>query len=128
MPACGRSAALTFKETPMKRILLASAAVLVLAGPAFAQSTTITTGSAPAAQTITIAPEQRTKIKTYITERKVQPVTVKEKVAVGATLPADVELQTVPSDWGPQLSSFRYVYTDNHVALVEPSSRRVVQI
>jgi hypothetical protein len=111
----------------MKRILLASAAVLVLAGPAFAQ-TTITTGSAPAAQTITIAPEQRTKIKTYVTEKRVSPITVKEKIVVGATLPADVELQTVPADWGPQLTSYRYIYTDNHIALVEPSSRRVVQI
>jgi hypothetical protein len=112
----------------MKRIVLASAAVLVLAGPAFAQSTTITTGSAPAAQTITIAPEQRTKIKTYVTEKKVKPIAVKEKVTVGATLPSDVELLAVPADWGPQLTTYRYVYTDNHIALVEPSSRRVVQI
>jgi hypothetical protein len=112
----------------MKRILLTSAAFLVLAGPAFAQSTTITTGSAPAARTITIAPEQRTKIKTYVMEKKVQPVTVKEKVTIGATLPADVQLQAVPADWGTQLSTYRYVYTDNHIALVEPSSRRVVQI
>jgi hypothetical protein len=112
----------------MKRTLLASVAVVALALPALAQtSTTVTTGSAPAAS-ITIAPEQRTKIKTYVTEKKVKPVTVKEKVTVGATLPADVELQAVPADWGPQLSSYRYVYTDNHIALVEPSSRRVVQV
>jgi hypothetical protein len=111
----------------MKRTLLASVAVLALACPAFAQSTTITTGSAPAAS-VTIAPEQRTRIKTYVTEKKVKAITVKEKIAVGATLPADVELVAVPSDWGPELSSFRYVYTDNRIALVEPSSRRVVQI
>jgi hypothetical protein len=111
----------------MKRTLLAGVAVLVLGCPAFAQSTTVTTGSAPAAS-VTIAPEQRTKIKTYVTEKKVKPVTVKEKITVGATLPADVELQSVPADWGPELSSFRFVYSDNHIALVEPSSRRVVQV
>ncbi|HET7680873.1 MAG TPA: DUF1236 domain-containing protein [Xanthobacteraceae bacterium] len=111
----------------MKRTLLASVAVLALASPVFAQSTTITTGSAPAAS-VTIAPEQRTRIKTYVTEKKVKPVTVKEQITVGATLPADVELVAVPSDWGPELASYRYVYVDNRIALVEPSSRRVVQV
>jgi hypothetical protein len=111
----------------MKRSLLAAAAVVVLTSAAFAQSTTVTTGSAPAGAVV-IAPEQRTKIKTYVTEKKVKPIAVKEKITVGATLPADVELLAVPEDWGPQLTSFRYVYHDNHVALVEPSSRRVVQI
>jgi len=110
----------------MKRILLAGVASLVMASAAVAQ-TTVTTGSAPAAS-VTIAPEQRTKIKTYVTEKKVKPITVKEKISVGATLPADVELATVPADWGPELVKYRYVYSDNHVALVEPSSRKVVQI
>ena len=111
----------------MKRSLLAAAAVVVLTSSAFAQSTTVTTGSAPAAS-VTIAPEQRTKIKTYVTEKKVKPITVKEKITVGATLPADVELLAVPADWGPDVVKYRYVYWDNHVALVEPSSRKIVQI
>lgn len=113
----------------MKRSLLAAAAVIVLTSAAFAQSTTVTTttGSAPAAS-VTIAPEQRTKIKTYVTEKKVKPITLKEKITVGATLPADVELLAVPADWGPDVVKYRYVYWDDHVALVEPSSRRIVQI
>jgi hypothetical protein len=111
----------------MKRIIVASAMALVLATPAFAQSTTTTTGSAPAAS-VTIAPEQRTKIKTYVTEKQVKPITMREKLAVGATLPADVELAAVPADWGPQLTSYRFVYTGNNIAFVEPSSRRVVHI
>jgi len=113
----------------MKRTLLAGVTILALAGPAFAQSTTVTTGVAPSAgASVTIAPEQRTRIKQYVTEKKVKPVTVKERVSVGATLPADVELVDVPPDWGPELTRYRYVYSDNHVMLVEPSSRRVVQV
>ena len=113
----------------MKRTLLAGATFLALAGPAFAQSTTVTTGVAPSAgASVTIAPEQRTRIKQYVVEKKVKPITVKERVSVGATLPADVELVDVPSDWGPELTRYRYVYSDNHVMLVEPSSRRVVQV
>jgi hypothetical protein len=113
----------------MKRTMLAGAALLlVLGGPAFAQSTTVTTTAPTAGATVTIAPEQRTKIKQYVVEKKVKPVTVKEKIAVGATLPADVELATVPADWGPEVARYRYVYSDNRVALIEPSSRRVVSI
>ena len=110
----------------MKRSLLAAAAVAVLTTTAFAQ-TTVTTGSAPAA-TVTIAPEQRTMIKTYVTEHKVKPIAVKEKIVVGSTLPADVELLPVPSDWGPSVASYRYVYAGNQVVLVEPSSRKIVQV
>jgi Protein of unknown function (DUF1236) len=111
----------------MKRILLASVAVLTLAGPALSQ-TTVTTGVAPSGATVVIAPEQRTKIKQYVVERKVKPITVKERIAVGATLPADVELMAVPGDWGPDLGRYQYVYHDNHVIFVEPSSRRVISV
>jgi hypothetical protein len=103
-------------------------AALLFAVPAFAQTTTTTaTGVAPAA-TVVVEPAQRTKIKQYVVEKKVQPIRLKERVTVGAALPADVELQAVPTDWGPQLSSYRYVYSGDDVVLVEPSSRRVVQI
>jgi hypothetical protein len=103
----------------MKRILLASATALavVLGGQALAQSVAVE-----------IAPEQRTKIKEYVVKERVSPVTIQERVTVGATLPANVELRTVPSDWGPSVSRYRYVYHDNRVVLVEPSSRQVVQI
>ena len=114
----------------MKRAILSTVAVLALTAPAFAQSSTTVTTSAPSASstTVTVAPEQRTKIKQYVTEKKVKPITVKEKVTVGATLPADVELQSVPSDWGPELGRYRYVYSGDDIALVEPSSRKVIQV
>jgi hypothetical protein len=111
----------------MNRIILAGVAALALTVPAMAQtSTTVTTESAGAS--VTIAPEQRTKIKQYVTTSKPKSVTMKEKVTVGATLPADVELQAVPSDWGPSVSRYRYVYTGDDVVLVEPSSRKVIQV
>jgi hypothetical protein len=61
-------------------------------------------------------------------QQKVKPAMIKDRVTVGATLPADVELIAVPNDWGSDVAKYRYVYTDNHVVLVEPSSRRVVQV
>jgi hypothetical protein len=76
----------------------------------------------------TLAPAQRARIKQYVVERQLRPVTVRERLAVGATLPADVELLVVPSDWGPDLAPYRYVYSGSDVFLVEPSSRRVIQV
>jgi len=104
------------------------ATVILLAalssGPALAQ-TTITTEPGG---TVTIAPEQRTRIKEYVVRERVRPARIQERVVVGSTLPADIELSTVPSDWGPGVTRYRYVYWDDHVVLVEPSSRRVIQI
>ena len=64
---------------------------------------------------MTITPEQRTKIKQYVMQQKVRPANIKERVTVGATLLADVELLAVPNDWGSDVTKYRYVYTDNHV-------------
>ena len=83
------------------------------------------TGTAGAA--VQIEPQYRTKIKSYVTEHKIRPVTTKEKIVVGGRVPADVELELVPADWGPSLTKYRYVYSGDRVMLVEPGSRTVVQ-
>ena len=99
----------------MKRVLLATAAVVLLAGPVMAQA-------------VVIAPEQRQVIKEYVVKEKVRPHKLQSRVTVGATLPADVELAPVPETWGPSFRSYRYVYTGDDVVLVDPSSRRVVEV
>ena len=103
----------------MKRTLFASTTALLVAlfGQAIAQSVDVE-----------IAPESRTRIKEYVVKEKVAPVRVRERVDVGTILPEDVQLRTVPSDWGPWGSHYRYVYSaDGKVYLVEPSTRRVVR-
>jgi hypothetical protein len=110
--------------------MIAAAAVAALAlgasSPSFAQGVGVQVG--PVGAGISFAPEQRTRIKEYVVKERVAPVTVRERISVGATLPADVELRAVPSDWGPSVSRYRYVYADDHVYFVEPSSRRVVHV
>jgi hypothetical protein len=103
----------------MKKVVLALATVgaLTASTPSFAQ--TVGVG-------VTFEPEQRTRIKEYVVKQR--PVTIEERVSVGARLPADVELRAVPSDWGPSVSKYRYVYSDNRVYFVEPSSREVVHV
>ena len=97
----------------LKRFMIIATAALI-SSDAFAQ--------------VELAPEQRTKIKQYVTTHKVAPATLKEKVTVGAPLPADVRLRAVPAEWGPGVSKYRYFYSDNHVYFVEPSTRKVVTV
>jgi len=110
----------------MRRTLLAATAALALASPTLALAQTVGVQAGPVGAGITFAPEQRTHIREYVTRERVAPVTVKERLAIGHRLPADVELRTVPADWGPSVTKYRYVYSNNHVYFVEPSTREVI--
>ena len=79
-------------------------------------------------QAVVVAPEQRTTIREYIARENVRPYRLQSRVVVGAVLPAEVELAPVPETWGPTFRSYRYVYTGDDIVLVDPSSRRVVQV
>jgi len=111
----------------MKKLLLISAAVLVSTS-AFAQTTVVTTtGTGHSGGAVQIAPEYRTKIRTYVTEHKIRPVETREKIVVGSPVPRDVELEAVPTEWGPSLTKYRYVYSGERVMLVDPETRAVIQ-
>ena len=101
----------------MKRTLLAGTAALavMLSCQAYAQSVSVE-----------LAPEQRARIKEYVVKERVRPYTAREALSIGATVPVEVELYTVPSDWGPSVSRYRYVYSGDRVYFVDPSSRRVI--
>jgi len=109
----------------MRKLILMSAIASLMATAAIAQTTvTTTTGAGNAA--FQIEPQYRTKIKSYVTEKRVRPVTTREKIIVGGRVPADVELEAVPEDWGPSLTRYRYVYSNDRVMLVDPGTRSVV--
>jgi hypothetical protein len=109
----------------MKKLLILAAAASLVTTMASAQ-TTVETTTGTAGATVRIEPEYRTKIKSYVTERKIRPVETRQKIVVGAKVPADVELEAVPSDWGPSVTKYRYVYSNDRVMLVDPGTRTVV--
>jgi hypothetical protein len=116
----------------MRPALLAglAASLLLLSNPAHAQSVgptdpAVADTTDPNSARFEIAPAQRTRIREYVVRERVAPV--QERVTVGATLPTSVELRPVPSDWGPWSSRYNYVYADEQMYLVEPSSRQVVR-
>ena len=105
----------------MKRALIAASVISMLAGvPALAQ-TVVGPG-------IVVEPEQRTVIREYVVKEKVPAWRTTERISVGQPLPRDVELRPVPPAWGPKFTKYRYVYSGDHVYLVEPSNRTVVQV
>ena len=115
------------RENAMKKLMLISAAALLVSTGAMAQTTVTTTTGAGHGAAVQIEPEYRTKIRSYVTEHKIRPVETREKIVVGSPVPRDVELAAVPSDWGPSLTKYRYVYSGSHVMLVDPETRMVVQ-
>ncbi|MCP3459650.1 DUF1236 domain-containing protein [Bradyrhizobium sp. CCGUVB23] len=111
----------------MKKTFLIAAAAALLSTSAFAQSTTVETTGRAHASTVQIEPEYRTRIHSYVTEHKIRPVETREKIVVGSPVPRDVELEAVPTEWGPSLTKYRYVYSGQRVMLVDPETRTVVQ-
>lgn len=111
----------------MKKLLLISAAAVLVSTSAFAQTTVVTTTGTGHAGAVQIEPEYRTKIRSYVTEHKIRPVETREKIVVGSPVPRDVELEAVPTEWGPSLTKYRYVYSGERVMLVDPETRAVIQ-
>ncbi|MGO4675469.1 DUF1236 domain-containing protein [Bosea sp. 2YAB26] len=73
-----------------------------------------------------IAADQRTEFRTYVTQQKVPSVAYREKVVVGATLPDTVTYREVPARYGK--TEYRYTVINDQTVLVEPKTRKIVQI
>jgi Protein of unknown function (DUF1236) len=74
-----------------------------------------------------IAVEQRGAFREYIVRERVPTFTVPDRVIVGATLPdMGVTYYDVPETFGA--TPYRYTVINGQTVLVEPRSRRVVQV
>jgi hypothetical protein len=74
-----------------------------------------------------IALEQRPAFREYIIRERVPTYTVPDRVVVGATLPeAGVTIYDVPQSFGA--TPYRYTVVNGETVLVEPRSRRIVQV
>ena len=73
-----------------------------------------------------LTPEQSTRVRTYVVQERRPSVRVTERVVVGEDLPSNVELYSFPSEYG--VTQYRYTVVNERPVLVDPRSRRVVQI
>ncbi len=116
-----RSPADIERRAPPARSLLA--ACLLFALPALAQQ-----GGAP---TIRFLPEEETLFRELLARDPAAPVTLKDPPAIGAMIPIEVPLQPFPGRVMaevPATRSLRYVKTAAGVIVVDPDTRRVVQV
>jgi hypothetical protein len=102
----------------MKSVLLGAAAAAAL----FVGASTVS------AQTVVIGPDDEPRVREYVVKQKRPSVKLpgETRLVVGATLPPSVEFYSIEGI--PSASKYRYVVVDDRTVLVEPDTRRVVQI
>ena len=74
-----------------------------------------------------IAVEQRPAFREYVVRERVPTYTVPDRVIVGGVLPdAGITYYDVPQSYGP--TPYRYTVVNGQTVLVEPRTRRNVQV
>ncbi|MDB5564700.1 MAG: hypothetical protein JWP84_1266 [Tardiphaga sp.] len=74
-----------------------------------------------------IAVERRPAFREYVVRERVPTYTVPDRIVVGATLPdAGVTYYDVPQSYAS--TPYRYTVVNGQTVLVEPRSRRIVQV
>lgn len=72
--------------------------------------------------------EDRSRFHEFIVKQHHTPFRFKEEVRVGAVLPAaGVEFHAVPAEYHVR-SDYRYAVVNDKVVIVEPGSRRILEI
>jgi hypothetical protein len=118
----------------MRNKILASAAIAAAIGmPVAAQAQdAVTTGVVRGGSVVVsdvdgIAVDQRPAFREYIIRERVPNYTIPERVIVGGVLPeVGVTYYDVPQTFG--VTPYRYTVVNGRTVLVEPRSRRIVQV
>jgi Protein of unknown function (DUF1236) len=120
----------------MRNRILAIAAIAgaIISAPIAAQAQTeITTGVVRGGSVIVnddidgIAVDQRPAFREYIVRERVPNYTIPDRVIVGGVLPeTGVTYYDVPQTFG--VTPYRYTVVNGRTVLVEPRTRRIVQV
>jgi len=119
----------------MRNNILAIAALTAALGApaaAFAQSD-VTVGAAPGGPPVAvtasegIATDQRPAFREYVIRERIPTYTIPDRVIVGGVLPeTGVTYYDVPQTFGA--TPYRYTVVNGETVLVEPRTRRIVQV
>ena len=115
----------------MRNMLLAAAAVVSAFGaPIAAQAQTVGVvggNTVVIEQDGGIIADQRPAFREYVVRERVPTFTIPDRVVIGTTLPeAGLTYYDVPQRFGS--TPFRYTVVNGQTVLVEPRSRRIVQV
>jgi Protein of unknown function (DUF1236) len=114
------------------RLLAAAALTGAVVAPIAAQAqSTITTGVVGGTVAVQddegIAADQRPAFREYIVRERVPNYTIPDRVVIGTVLPdTGVTYYDVPQRFG--VTPYRYTVVNGATVLVEPRSRRIVQV
>jgi hypothetical protein len=115
-----------------KRILAIAAIAGVIAAPIAAQAQSDTVGVARGGSAVIgdsegITAEQRPAFREYVVRERVPTFTIPDRVTVGGVLPeAGITYYDVPQTVAT--TPYRYTVVNGQTVLVEPRSRRIVQV
>ena len=115
----------------MRNRILAIAAIATAIGAPIAAQAQGTVGVVRGESVVVdsggIAVEQRPAFREYVIRERVPTYTVPDRVIVGGVLPeAGITYYDVPQTYGP--TPYRYTVVNGQTVLVEPRTRRVVQV
>ena len=115
------------------RILAIAAIAAAISAPTAAQAQSDTVGVVPYGGVIVngdaegIAPDQRPAFREYIIREHVPEYTIPDRVVIGGVLPeSGVSYYDVPQTFG--VTPYRYTVVNGRTILVDPRSRRIVQV
>jgi len=81
---------------------------------------------------ITLSEQQNTRVSAAIRQANVRPLTnVSFSIAVGATIPADVQLNVLPMELVeivPQYRSYSFVVVEHEALVIDPGTRAIVAV
>jgi hypothetical protein len=116
----------------MQNRILAVAAIIAAIGAPIAAQAQSTTGAARGNTVVIpdsdgIPVDRRPAFREYVIREQVPPFTMPDRVTVGAVLPeAGITYYDVPQSFGA--TTYRYTVVNGQTVLVEPRSRRIVQV
>ena len=116
----------------MRNRLLAVAAIAMIAPIAAQAQSDMTTGAVRGGTVVIeenegIVAEQRPAFREYIVRERVPNYVIPDRVVVGGVLPqTGVTYYDVPQRFGT--TPYRYTVVNGSTVLVEPRSRRIVQV
>jgi hypothetical protein len=115
------------------KLLAISAIAAAMSAPIAAQAQSDTVGIVRGGSVVInddvdgIAADQRPAFREYIVREHVPEYTVPDRVVVGGVLPeTGVTYYDVPQTYG--VTPYRYTVVNGRTVLVEPRSRRIVQV
>ena len=117
---------------PMKHslVMLVGAALLTTSA-ASGQSAAPTPGVVVESRPVVLSPETQALVREQAKRPNLPVAQLSEPARIDMTIPDEVELLAMPQDIGtdtPTTTSYRYLITSDVIAVVEPQSRRIIQL